>query len=161
MRPQPCELRRLSCVLLVSALLLFPQSLRAQATSLSQVPVWLIDLPIRSASDPATDAPLPRPPGTLPRFSGDQMLSLGDKGGLRLPEPAGISDSPGRTKECSGSDSKWWSSPVSRSRPDHTMQPEDLHHIPLAGPLILRVHQQAKTHPQVTRVLKLLAPVAK
>jgi len=44
-----------------------------------------------------------------------------------------------------------------------TIQPADHllrygHHIPWAGPTILLVSQQAKAHPQVTRVLKLFQP---
>ncbi len=167
MRPQLLELRFLFPMLVAGVLISTPLAWAQGTQPPGQIPVRLFDPRLRLVPGPEPDAPLRRPLGTLPRYSGHDPFSFDDKGGLRLPRLGGMSVPPGRTKGFpAGAWNRWFSfSPAFGQRAAAaTRRPDDLahysQHLPLAGPLILRAHQQARAHPQVTRVLKLLAPAA-
>jgi len=95
--------------------------------------------------------------------TGSYHASINPQAALNLQQPTGTAASLGKSKYFIGSpSSQWLTSPYGNVH-YRTIQPADHlqyygHHIPWAGPTILRVSQQAKNHPHVTNVLKLFRP---
>lgn len=90
-------------------------------------------------------------------------VSINTQAALNLQQPTGTADSLGKSKYLIVSPSSQWLTSAYGKAHYGTIQPADHlqhygHHIPWAGPTILRVSQQAKNHPHVTSVLKLLKP---
>ena len=82
---------------------------------------------------------------------------------LNLPRRTGTAELLGNARDFSGRVSSQWLTTTDATVHYSTMQPPDHlrnlgHHVPWAGPIILRVSQQAKAHRHVTGVLKLLQP---
>ena len=119
--------------------------------------------------------------GTAPESASFQLLGprvrlalpAGPQMGFRLRDPAYVSvasndkarwtvplEKPGRV-DAPGKPP--WFAPSLGTTPAPAMRADALEHygqrIPWAGPLILRVRQHAKAHPQLTRVLSFLMPV--
>ena len=70
---------------------------------------------------------------------------------------AGAVPSSGTTMQLARRESAF--GPIPAKLPDRASQRgDDLDHIPLAGPLIQRISQKTKAHPQLTRVIKFLIP---
>lgn len=185
MRRQHCPIQCLLPALLVGMLTLPAQWLWTQEPpSPAQTPVQLFDPSIQFATGPAADGPLRRLPGTaplsfgvdqgrsgsqvrlFPRYAGYNPIALDDARGLKLPRPSTMAE--GITRDFGGSarSNRLTSPPGFGEGSDRTIQRGDdlehySRHIPLAGSIVLRVRQQARTHPQVTRVLRLLVPAAK
>ena len=82
---------------------------------------------------------------------------------LNLQRPTGTAELLGIPRGFTGRVSSQWLTSTDATVHYSTMQPPDRlryfgHHVPWAGPIILRVSQQAKAHPHLTGVLKLLQP---
>jgi hypothetical protein len=180
MRGLVLSLSHLSLILLVSLLVLSTHLLWAQRQSpLEKIPVQILDAPAQLAT--VSEAP------THLHFRG-LSLSFGQNQSqtelwMRFrPNPIGdyrppinteaMLDQTSRTPELRGREkyfigsapSKWLTfAPTYGKIPHEMIYSVDeveyyAHRIPWAGALIVRICQQAKVHPHVTRVLKILLP---
>lgn len=105
------------------------------------------------------------PVSFFPRRSSYDHMPINYKATLELQRRTGTAELLGKTKYFIGSaPSKWPTfAPAYDKMHDRTVhRANDLEyyglHTPWAGSMILRICQQAKAHPHVTRVLKLLKP---
>jgi len=164
-------------ILLASLLGLSTHSLWAQKSPPpEEIHARMFDRPIQLALVPEARAHLGPVPETLPEAPQSQTdsreklfpISYGQtlvniQAGLNLQQPAGTAELPGKAKCLTGSTSSQWLTSAYCRVPYPTIHPADhlqyySHHIPWAGSTILRVSQQAKAHPHVISVLKLLKP---
>lgn len=99
----------------------------------------------------------------FPGLTGDYHMPIDNKAAFELRQPAGTDERLGRTKYFTAPN-QWLTVAPAYGKTCYptTYRANDLeyygHHIPWAGSFALRVCQQAKAHPQVTRILKLFTP---
>jgi hypothetical protein len=183
MRGLVLALSHLSSILLVSLLVLSTHSLWAQRKSfLEEIPVQRFDTPAQFATGSEAQTHLHFTYRGLPlSFRQNQgqteswMRFFPDHntGDYRLPtDSKAVLDQATRTAELRGEEkyligsapSKWLTFAPTNGKAHHeTIYRVDeleyyAHHVPWAGSLIVRICQQAKVHPHVTRVLKVLRP---
>lgn len=183
MRGLGLSLPHLSSILLVSLLVLSTQLLWAQGKSrLQTIPVQLFDGPSQLA--PVSEAQTHRPftyrglPLSFRQNQGQAESWMRfsppyNTGHYRLPintetvldQAARTAELPGKKKYFIGNaSSKWLTFAPAHGKvhPETSDRVDEVEyyaqHIPWAGSLILRIRQQAKVHPHVTRVLKVFQP---
>ena len=175
------SLSHLSSILLVSLLVLSTHLLWAQRKSpLEEIPVQLFDAPSQLATVSEAQTHLQFTYRGLPlsfenqgqteswmRFfshhTDEDHLPTNTK--AVLDQAIGTAELRGKEKYFIGSaPSKWLTFAPTYGKVHHETiyRVDELeyygHHIPLVGSLIVRICQQAKVHPHVTRVLKVLRP---
>jgi hypothetical protein len=180
MRGLVLSLSHLSPILLVSLLVLSTHLLWAQRKSpREEIPVQLFDAPAQLAT--VSEAPTHLHFRGLPlsfeqhRRQTESLMRLYPNpiGDFRPPintkavldQSTGTPELRGKEKYFIGSaPSKWLTFAPTYGKVHHEMTygVDELeyyaHHIPWAGSFIVRICQQAKAHPHVTRVLKILLP---
>jgi len=163
-------------ILLASLLGLSTHSLWAQKSPpLEEIQARMFGRPIPLAPVPEARAHLGPVPETLPEAPRSQTESreklfrinyrrtlVNTQAWLNFQQPTGTAELPGKANYLTGTSSQWLTSAYGRVHYP-TIPPADHlqyygHHIPWAGSTILRVSQQAKAHPHVISVLKLLKP---
>lgn len=167
--------------LLVSLLVLSTHLLWAQITQpIEDISVRLFDAPIQLAPDPEARTHLGPVPEGLPlspeatRSQTEPQARLfspftsyyqptNQQAASKLQHPTGLAELLGKAKYFTGSASSQWLRSADARVHYPMIHPSDHlqyygHRIPWAGPMILRVSQQAKAHPHLTGVLKLLQP---
>ena len=180
MRGLLLSLSHLSPILLVSLLVLSTHLSWAQRKSpLEEIPVQLLDTPAQLATVSEalhfTDRGLPL---SFTQNQGQteswmRFFPPHNTSDYRLPtNTKAVLDQATRTAELRGKEkyflssapSKWltFAPPYGKAHHETLDSVDELeyyaHHIPRAGSLIVRICQQAKVHPHVTRVLKVLRP---
>jgi len=174
---QSLLLMRVFPILLVTSFVLSTHWLWAQKSPPpEEFQGGMFDRPIQLASAPEAKSHPGPASETLPDSPRSQTESLeklfrtssyhasiNTQAALNLQQPIGTADSLGKSKYFKGSPPSQWLTSAYGKVHYQTIQPADHlqyygHHIPWAGPTILRVSQQAKNHPHVTSVLKLFKP---
>lgn len=180
MRGSILSLSHLSAILLVSLLMLSTHLLWAQRKSLPEKnPVQLFDAPSQlSEAQTHLDFTDRGSPVSFGQNQGQteswmRFVPPYNAGDYRLPtNTKAVPDQATRTAELRGQEkyfigsapSKWLIfAPLYGKAQHETIDGVDEleyygHHIPWVGPFILRICQQAKAHPRVTRVLKEFGP---
>ena len=173
MQRQLLALGNLFPTLLVSLLVLSTPFLWAQITQ-STEEISLFDGPIQAGPVPEARTHLGLVSEGLPlSFEAARRQTelqvkffntpINFQAALNLQRATGTGEWLGNAKYFTGSaPSRWLTSEYGKVHYPAIQAPNDLHnyghHIPWAGPVILRLSQQAKTHPHVTGVLKLFTP---
>jgi hypothetical protein len=177
------SLSHLSPILLVSLLVLSTHLLWAQGKSpLGEITVQVFDAPVQLATVAEAQTHLVFTYGGLPLSfrrnkgqteSGMKFFPPYNPGDYRLPTntKAALNQTtrtPGLRAEdnyfIGRAPSKWLTFAPTYGKVQHETiyRADELeyygHHIPWVGPLIIRICQQAKVHPHVTRVLKIIRP---
>jgi len=177
MRRQPLLHMPTFPILLVTSLVLSTHWLWAQTSPTpEEFQGGIFDRPIQLGSVPEAKSHPSPASETLPDSPRSQTesreklfrtspyhASINTQAALNLQQPIGTADSLGKSKYFKGSPPSQWLTSAYGKVHYQTIQPADHlqyygHHIPWAGPTILRVSQQAKNHPHVTSVLKLFKP---
>jgi hypothetical protein len=183
MRGLVLSLSHLCSILLVSLLVPSTYLLWAQRKSpLEEIPVQLVDAPSQLATVSKVQTHLHfTDRGLPPSFrqnqvqaeSGMRFFAAYNAGDYRLPtNTKAVLDQATRTAELRGEEkyfigsapSKWLTFALTYGKVHHETiyGANELEyygrHIPWAGSLIVRICQQARVHPHVTRVLKVLRP---
>jgi hypothetical protein len=181
MRSVILSLSRLSSILLVSLLVLSTHISAQRTSTLEETAVQLPDAPSQVATVSGAQTHLHLTYKGLPlsfkqnqgrteswmRFfldhTGYDPLSINTNAALN--QDAGTAEFWGKNECLIGSAPTHWMPFVPSFGPVHheTIHgANDLeyygHHIPWAGPVILRIGQQAKAHPHITRALKVVRP---
>jgi hypothetical protein len=159
MRGSVFSLSHLSPILLVGFLVLSTHLLCAQRKSpLEEIPVHVIDTPAQLAtvSEVQTHLHFTQTESLMrffPHRASDNLISANTKA---------VQDQATRTAELWGKEKYFVGSIPSKTHHETIYRVDELeyyaHHIPWAGSLIGRICQQAKVHPHVTRLLKVLRP---
>jgi hypothetical protein len=160
--------------LLVSLLVLSTHLLWAQITQpIDDISVRLFDGPIQPAPDPEARTHLgpvpeglalsPEPQARLFSPFTSYCQPTNHQAASNLQHPTGLAELLGKAKYFTGSASSQWLRSADARVHYPTIHSSDHlqyygHRIPWAGPMVLRVSQQAKAHPHITGVLKLLQP---